>query len=336
MTNTTHAATAGNDPDYAALLRQWGLTFARARPDIALSGSPDRSQARAAIEDGDGALYVLERVFPVKLTARREQAKLLQKLAGLGLPVQLWQPTTSGDYFAYGRDGAAWQLRAYIQGVALVRPAYADDAWRGKCLGDFLVKLCHANTETIFPFTAPFDLTHYAANLVKSYKRNRPELAKDLAPICQELEGFWNDYHKIPLSFCHGDYHPLNVIWGEKAINSVIDWEFMGSKAECYDAANMIGCIGMDDPAQLTGPLVMTMLGTIRNRRLWASASWNRLPEFVATLRFAWLREWVLHEPLTTICQELDLIWLLLDNRDLLRKRWQNAGNQSLIDIVDE
>lgn len=325
MTNTTHAATVGNDPDCASLLGQWDITFARTRPDIALSGSPDRSQARAAIEDSDGALYVLERVFPVKLTARREQAKLLQNLNGLGLPVHPWLSTTSDDYFAYGRDGAAWQLRAYIQGTALARTAYAGDAWRGKCLGDFLVQLRQANTEVTFPFTAPFDLTQYAKNLVKFYKRNRPELAKDLAPICQKLEDFWGDYHKIPLSFCHGDYHPLNVIWGEKVINSVIDWEFMGSKAECYDAANIIGCIGMDDPAQLTGPLVMTMLGTIRSQRLWASASWDMLPEFVATLRFAWLREWVLHEPLTTVCQELDLIWLILDNRDLLRKRWQGA-----------
>ncbi|HQL08003.1 MAG TPA: aminoglycoside phosphotransferase family protein [Lentisphaeria bacterium] len=323
--STTHAATACNDIEYAQLLRQWDLKFAYTRPDIVLAGSPDRSQARMAVEDTDGHLFLLERVFPAKLTARREQAKVLSNLHEFDQPVHPWRSTTSDDCFAYGQDGAAWQLRDYVQGIPLPRPAYASDAWRGECLGGFLAVLHQANKEASLPFTTPFDLPRYAANLVKSYQRNRPELAKDLAPICQELEGFWQDYHKIPLTFCHGDYHPLNIIWGENAINSVIDWEFMGTKAECYDAANMIGCVGMDDPAHLTGPLVMTMLGVLCSHRVWSSASWEMLPEFVATLRFAWLREWVVHEPLATVCQELDLIWLILDNRDLLRKRWQNA-----------
>ena len=323
--SSTPAAADGNDVDFAQLLTQWDLQFGRTRPDIALVGSPDRSQARMAVEDTDGDMYVLERVFPAKLAARREQAKMLWELDALGLPVIPWLNTTSDDFFAYGRDSAAWQLQDYVQGIPLQRPAYAGDAWRGECLASFLTALRLPDTVAFLPVTDPFDLPLYAKNLVKSYQRNRPELAKDLAPICKELEGFWKFYREIPRAFCHGDYHPLNIIWDKNAINGVIDWEFMGTKAECYDAANIIGCVGMDDPAQLTGPLVMSMLSFLKGHRVWASASWEMLPEFVATLRFAWLREWVIHEPLDTICQELDLIWLILDNRDLLRKRWQNA-----------
>ena len=126
--STTHAATACNDIEYAQLLRQWDLELARPRPDIVLAGSPDRSQARMAVEDTDGDLYLLERVFPAKLTARREQAKLLQKLDDLDQPVHPWLATTSDDSFAYGQDGAAWQLRDYVQGIPLPRPAYASDA----------------------------------------------------------------------------------------------------------------------------------------------------------------------------------------------------------------
>ncbi len=322
--STTHAA-ADNDVDYAQLLTQWNLELARPRPDIPLAGSPDRSQARMAVEDTDGDLFLLERVFPAKLAARREQAKLLQKLDDRELPVHPWWNTTSDDCFAYSRDGEAWQLRDYIEGIPLQRPAYANDAWRGESLATFLTALNVAENDGALPITTPFDLPLYVKNLVKSYQRNRPELAKDLAPICKELEGFWEFYREIPRAFCHGDYHPLNIIWGENTINSVIDWEFMGTKAECYDAANIIGCVGMDDPAQLTGPLVMNMLGFLNGHRVWSSASWEMLPEFVATLRFAWLREWVIHEPLATVCQELDLIWLILDNCDHLRKRWRNA-----------
>ncbi len=57
------------------------------------------------------------------------------------------------------------------------------------------------------------------------------------------------------ISFCHGDLHPLNVIWGEKSIRAVIDWEFSGIKPEIYDLANMLGCLGMEDPANLFRPL---------------------------------------------------------------------------------
>lgn len=323
---TDNASTAAISTDLPSLLAHWQLAAIRPRPDIILPGSPDRTPSRLALESADGKLYVLEQLFPAKRGARRRQSALLQRLAEAGLPVHPWLLTSAGASCACTKDGGTWQLREYIPGVALDRPRYAQDAWRGEALGAFLVALRRQDTLAPLPVSEPFDLPRYVDGLIASYKVRRPELAEDLTPIRRELDAFWTAHAGLPFVFCHGDFHPLNVMWGDKAINSVIDWEFMGTKAQCYDVANFIGCVGMDDPAQLTGPLIMAMLSAIRRGGIWSADSWQWLPEFVAALRFAWLREWVIHEPLDTICQELDLIWLLLDNRELLRQRWQNPG----------
>jgi len=41
------------------------------------------------------------------------------------------------------------------------------------------------------------------------------------------------------VAFCHGDYHPMNIIWSADDIKCVIDWEFSEYKSEIYDAANI-------------------------------------------------------------------------------------------------
>ena len=51
-------------------------------------------------------------------------------------------------------------------------------------------------------------------------------------------------YEKMPVAFCHGDYHPLNIIWSVDDIQYVIDWEFSGYKKTIYYVPNLIGCVG--------------------------------------------------------------------------------------------
>ena len=72
----------------------------------------------------------------------------------------------------------------------------------------------------------------------------------------------------------------------------------------------------MDEPTFLTAPMALAFvktlpLGVIR----W-------LPEYIVALRFAWMREWCWRRERDMMVQELDFMWLMLDNRELLRERW--------------
>ena len=77
----------------------------------------------------------------------------------------------------------------------------------------------------------------------------------------------------FPVVFCHGDFHPLNVIWSDNGIKSVIDWEFLGYKPEVYDLANLIGCVGFEDPAGLAQDLVTELLSRMKKANLPSSGA---------------------------------------------------------------
>lgn len=68
----------------------------------------------------------------------------------------------------------------------------------------------------------------------------------------------------LSYAFCHGDLHPLNVIWMHDKIHAVIDWEFAGFKPDIYDAANLVGCAGIENPEGLSMPMVTAFLQSIR------------------------------------------------------------------------
>ena len=95
--------------------------------------------------------------------------------------------------------------------------------------------------------------------------RHHPERAAAVRGVCDDLEGhFFAAHDRLPVCFCHGDPHAVNVIWGDGEIRGVIDWEFSGYKPELYDAALVLGCIGMEDPAALAGDMALAFVGLIR------------------------------------------------------------------------
>jgi homoserine kinase type II len=124
------------------------------------------------------------------------------------------------------------------------------------------------------------------------------------------------------IRFCHGDYHPLNVIWASKGINAVIDWEFLGYKPEIYDIAMMIGCLGMEKPQSLTGDLVFEFVKRFKESGLIAEICWSYLFEFVLALRFAWLSDWLKRSDAEMTDLEAVYLQLLLDNREIFIRSW--------------
>jgi homoserine kinase type II len=155
---------------------------------------------------------------------------------------------------------------------------------------------------------------------INLYNKDIKDEIKDIDAFLKK--NFMPAYEKLPVAFCHGDYHPMNIIWSADDIKCVIDWEFSGYKSEIYDAANLIGCVGVEDPQSLTGDLIKSFIAEMKEAGIISKTSWKYLVEFIIALRFAWLSEWLRRRDMEMISLELDYMRLLIENISSLQKAW--------------
>ncbi|MHB1296547.1 MAG: phosphotransferase enzyme family protein [Anaerolineae bacterium] len=297
--------------------RLWRVHLAQMRPDITPAGSPERSLERAAVQDTQGRLFLVERLSPETAPRKMQIAATLAHLAegGLGM-VQPYLADVSGRQ-VLPLHGDFWQISPYLEGVPLPRPAWVYDAWRGRALADFLIAL-RAAAEPLPPATgAPHAVRAFALDLLDRLARHRPELTARIGPFVACLP----PDDAMPQAFCHGDYHPLNVIWGDHAIRAVIDWEFCGIKPAGYDVALLVGCVGIEEPEALAGPLVCALLGRLREAGHLAAMDPN-LWALVLGVRLGWLSDWLRRGDEEMVALELDYLDLLADRRGALETAW--------------
>ncbi len=313
-----------NENMIAEILCKWRLALGRVRPDMPVAGSPERSEYRVVVESVGGQLYVLERIA-VRLRERKARiAQTLEALAGVGVQeVQPYLRDSSGEFISES-NGGLWQIVPFVPGIALERPQYVHERWRGKVMGEMLVNLRRsAEAVPLRQSEGPFSLPYYIDSLMSAVRRNRP----DIYPRVQSMHVFAQEYlypvyPSFPSAFCHGDYHPVNIIWKENGIAALIDWEFMGFKPELYDAANMVGCLGIEDPECLWRGSVGDFVTTLRSSGLGTDVSFCYFLEMVISLRFAWLSEWLRKKDEEMIEMELDYFDVLNANREDLAELW--------------
>jgi homoserine kinase type II len=309
----------------ADILRHWNLELKAEHPEIQLSGSPERVLFRTVIEDAGARRFVLERIDPRLADRKREIAAAVDFLAARGVAgVNPCLRNRDGNFITKAAGGL-WQASPFIEGVALKRPDYTKDAWRGRALARFLIDM-KGKSEGV-PFGSPgrpFSIAKFTADLMERMTRHNPGEAATAQGAYRHLaKHFFPAHDLLPVAFCHGDPHPVNVIWGTDRIRAVIDWEFLGYKPEIYDAALIIGCIGMEDPDSLAGPLVMAFLQELQAAGCFKISGFAVLPEFVLALRFAWLSEWLRKKDDEMVELETDYIHLLLNGQDGLRRIWK-------------
>ncbi len=308
-----------------SLLKNWCIDPSDVFPDAWIAGSPDRTLRRMVIVDTREKSFVLEEISPPAMGRKQDIAGIIDDLSRRGMKqVHPYCPDQRGDVVS-GYDGRFWQLREYIRGCILPRPEYLEDAWRGEALAEFLIAL-HDTSEKALADTegATFSIIRFIDGFMTKLRTYRPEVLRELNPLLDYLaDEFYRVHDVLPRSFCHGDYHPLNVVWSEKEILSVIDWEFCGVKTEAYDLALLLGCLGMEDPRALIGPLIRSLMSCIRESGIYASDSLAVLPELVMALRFAWLSEWLRKNDVEMVCLELDYLSLLFHNQSTLKSAWR-------------
>ena len=311
-----------------AVLARWGLSLKTVRTDLEIQGSPERTLFRAAVEDGTGKLLVVEQVALSRGERRRFISRILADLHADGLRQVVPCPKTPAGQSLVFCDGAWWQVFPFIEGTPLDRPGYLHDAEKGEALARFLCSLYrHARrlpSGRSIPF---FSLKDYILKLERDVRQHAPDAAPRFASVFAFLRrSFMNAHDTLPAVFCHGDYHPLNVIWRGDAVAAVIDWEFCGLKPDIYDAANLIGCVGMEHPSGLTDNLALSFIETMRSSSVISAEGWELFPEFVVALRCAWLAEWLRGRDEEMIDLEETYMKLLIENLDRLRETWRTPG----------
>lgn len=308
----------------STVLAQWNLCLKTIHPELNLLGSPERTLFRTAFEDESGGIFVIEQIAPNRREKKLYISQILDYLHTDGLKqVVPCLKTPTGQSLTFSH-GAWWQVFPFIDGTPLDRPSYIHDVGKGEALAFFLGELSRHATRLPRDRTTPsFSLKHYILKLEKEIKHYAPDVSKRFAPLFDFLRRSFMEFHDtLPVRFCHGDYHPLNIIWKGDVIEAVIDWEFCGFKSDIYDAANLVGCIGMEDPSGLTDNLTTSFIKAMRRAALISKQSWSLFAEFVLALRFAWLAEWLRENDREMIELEEVYMNLLVQNMSCLKEAW--------------
>jgi len=309
--------------DIDSVLECWGIAPARVRLDIPIPGSPERSLGRNVIEDGAGRLWLLERLDP-RAAARKQE--IAEAVAFIGTRMAEAKPYLAYEpgRFVLEREDFAWQVSPYVSGLALDRPGFAFEAWRGGVLAGLAARLREAVKD--MPNAASgqvLPLDRFIGDLTEKVRLREPALFVRLGPAVGTLrEKLFPRLAALPKAFCHGDFHPLNMIWSGTGVEALIDWEFCGPRPEMYDAALLVGCLGMEDPRALEGGLVRELVSGLRARAGYAAESWQVFPELVLALRFAWLSDWLRRGDAEMVDLETVFIGLLCGGRAALERAW--------------
>jgi homoserine kinase type II len=309
------------------LFEQWGIVFHCLRDDCDIQGSPERTSERAVIQAKNGSLFLLEKFTRDKFDHRHRVARAVNFLNQNGLTQALGcKPNPSGQCLPFYTD-YCFQVSDFLDGTELKRPDYLASGEMGANFADFLIRLHKAarGIQSIIPGTS-FSLPDYICVLMDQAKHNNPDIHAQYLPFVEFLETrFIPEHDTIPISFCHGDLHPLNVIWKGNQINAVIDWEFTGFKPEIFDAANLVGCAGIEDPEGLGMPMVMTFIRELKNAGIISPKGWDLFPEYILALRFAWLSEWLRKNDTEMLDLEARYMEILMTHIDELRRIWNTS-----------
>ncbi|MDY0226785.1 MAG: phosphotransferase [Desulfomicrobium apsheronum] len=292
------------------ILSRWGLPFTGIHPQIRIQGSPERCLYRVVVDAGDSRLF-LEELDARTLPRKRVVAERIAHLAFGGLPVAVPLTGLDGSH-VQPADDRHWQLTPFLTGIELDRDSYWRDAWRGRAMADFLRDLSQAS-RNLAADEEPFDLRAYVLRIVDDARRLHPKAHAQLRPVFSLVEKRLAACPSLPVAFCHGDPHPLNMIWGKDRILAAIDWEFCGPKCVLHDMALILGCVGSEDENALDGPFITTFLDTLRCRGLLDSTLEPHLPTWTLALRTAWLAEWLRREDTDMIEFEIFYMTTLAD-----------------------
>ena len=310
------------------LFDQWGLEVKHVRQDIGIEGSPERTVSRVVIEDQNDNLFLLEKFSRQKFQLRHQVAQVVEYINKKGLVQTLpYRRTRTGKLLPEFGQGY-FQISRFVYSTPLKRPQYLLSETLGNEFSQFLIDMVSAASGIATQVCLPnFSIKTYVYQILDTMRKHDPQWYPRFLPVLTFLEEKFMDVHdQIPVLFCHGDLHPLNVIWKQDQIKAVIDWEFTGIKADVYDAANLVGCAGIENPESLGQPMVMSFLKKMKTESRISDIGWRYFLEYLIALRFAWLSEWLRKKDVQMIETEAAYMMILVKNYGIIKKGWGIGG----------
>jgi homoserine kinase type II len=308
--------------------QQWDIDIDCVRLDISIPGSPERTVSRGVVQDGQGRLFLVEKLDSRKLSTRERISRAVEYLSLHALTQALTYVKSVHGKFLPVFNGSCFQLSRFIEGTPLHRPDYLSSKAMGKNTAQFLTKMAQAATgmETHLSFPR-FSIKNYIHDLFRIMKIHDRAVYDRFLPVLDFLEtDFMPAHDHLAFAFCHGDLHPLNIIWDNDEIRAVIDWEFAGIKPDLYDAANFVGCAGIENPNGLGMDMVMTFVAELHKTGVISEMGWRFFPEYVLALRFAWLSEWLRKKDCEMIDLEYAFMRILVDHMPDIRQGFNGAA----------
>jgi homoserine kinase type II len=304
---------------------QWGIEFKQVCQEFDIQGSPERSLSRAVIETVPGQLFLMEKFDREKFAVRERVCRTIDHLNCQGLVQALGgQRTITGEFLPFFKE-ACFQISPFLDSTGVARPDWLLSAEMGKNMGSFLIQMQGASKDLPAQIAFPgFSIKTYIIKLFADMSYHEPAMYDRYTPFLEFLEqDFMGAHDQLVQTFCHGDFHPLNVLWDENRIRAVIDWEFTGVKPDCYDAANLLGCAGIENPEGLGMPMVTTFLHQIKSAGIISPMGWRYFPEYILALRFAWLSEWLRKKDGEMLELEAVYMGVLIRHMEELRSIWE-------------
>ena len=298
------------------ILSAWPIHFSSIGKKELITGSPNRTEERFLFRDEEGIYYIAEGYSESKKAFQIRQNLLLEFLAENHLwGIHPFYRTLSGEHGAE-KDHLFWQVRPYIPAGGLPRNSLGKRKNLGIFYGEFLLQMKELIADAPAPPpmpNAPFYIANFLPKLENLAERKMPSIMGELRHFEEKLIPFLKWERKADGFFAHGDFHPGNILADDKGIRAVIDWEFAGIKFPGYDMALLIGCLGMDDPNNLSGETVKALQDTLYLNDFMEDEAWDLLPQQIAATRMGWLGEWLNLGENSLVEQELTLLSILLD-----------------------
>ena len=295
---------------YKEILDIWNIGF-DSIIDADIYGAPSRMAGRAVVLDKNGRKYLIEKHHFWNLEKKQKIAENIDIINNSGF-------STCTPYLK-NRDGKsvceykdrAWMVQQFIENDILKRPDYLDDAIKGKNAAHTLLKLYEVTSKLkMNDIHGKFSLADHTKNLILKIKRSYPEIHNEIKDVVNMIEQLFN--HSIKdqrVIFCHGDYHPLNILWRGDEIISVIDWEFSGYRPALTDVANITGCAGFENISAFDRDFVKEFIKVIEKSGFFSDAELKNLMFFVLLFRFSgWLNEWINDKDVEMIQREISYL----------------------------
>ncbi len=304
----------------------WGIDFCPGQARCLIHGSPERAMSRGVAADACGRQFLVEKFSKRKGPAKEGIAQTLAALEQSGLErILVPEKNLKGDYLGE-YQGAFFQVTRFVSGTDLPRPEWLESRERGRAMAWFLIDMGKC-ARGLCKEGPAFSIKVYIYRLFDEMKSHHPGRYAQYLPVLKFLEQeFMGAHDSLPLTFCHGDFHPINIIWTDEKIRAVIDWEFCGVKPELFDAANLLGCAGIEHPEGLAMPMATTFVSELYRTGNPSAKAWQYLPDYVLALRFAWLSEWLRKEDLQMLDMEFRFMEILMAHRSDLFEIWTDAA----------